>query len=64
MYDPYEGKQIVMVRDVKKECWVVEINTLEDLLDLQQEVDDELIIDSKGPCDNLPYIEIYDGYRE
>ena len=53
-----------MVRDVKKECWVVEINTLEDLLDLQQEVDDELIIDSKGPCDNLPYIEIYDGYRE
>ena len=38
-------------------CWEVEINTLEELLDLQKEVGEELII-SDG------YIEIYDEYRE
>lgn len=37
--------------------WEVEINTLEELLDLQKEVGEELII-SDG------YIEIYDDYRE
>lgn len=37
--------------------WDVEINTLEELLDLQKEVGEELII-SDG------HIEIYDDYRE
>lgn len=37
--------------------WEVEINTLEELLDLQKEVGEELIISDE-------YIEIYDAYRE
>lgn len=40
--------------------WEVDINTLEDLLELETEVDNQLIISSG----DLPEIEIYDCYRE
>lgn len=40
--------------------WEVDINTLEELLELETEVDNPIIISS----DDLPEIEIYDCYRE
>ena len=40
--------------------WEVDINTLEELLELEAEVNNSLIISS----DDSPEIEIYDGYRE
>lgn len=41
--------------------WVVEINTLEELMKLQEECGHSIIISSRNP---IPSIEIYDGYRE
>ena len=43
-----------------KKHWEVDINTLEELLELQTEVFDPLIISSDG----MREIEIYDSYRE
>ena len=43
-----------------KKHWEVDINTLEELLELQTEVFDPLIISSNG----MQEIEIYDSYRE
>lgn len=40
--------------------WEVDINTLEELLELEAEVNNSLIISS----DDSPEIEIYDCYRE
>ena len=40
--------------------WEVDINTLEELLELETEVDNPLIVSSDG----MREIEIYDGYRE
>ena len=40
--------------------WEVDINTLEELFELETEVANSLIISSGG----MPEIEIYDGYRE
>ena len=40
--------------------WEVDINTLEELLELETEVTNPLIISSDG----MPEIEIYDDYRE
>ena len=40
--------------------WEVDINTLEELLELETEVDNPLIISSDG----MREIEIYDSYRE
>lgn len=54
------AKKIVEIDPVghfEKVRWEIEINTLEELLDLLKEADNELII-SDG------YIEIYDAYRE
>lgn len=43
----------------------IEINSLEDLMNLQKDVVEELIIDfSNENPDHEPFIEIYDGYRE
>ena len=39
------------------DIWVVDINTLEDLLSLKESVGEELIVGDG-------YIEIYDDYRE
>lgn len=43
----------------------IEINSLEDLMNLQKDVVEELIIDFTSENHNHePFIEIYDGYRE
>lgn len=43
----------------------IEINSLEDLMNLQKDINEELIIDFTNENENHePFIEIYDGYRE
>lgn len=41
--------------------WYIEINTLEDLIKLQKEVNEEFIFNVESP---QPFIEIYDFWRE
>ena len=43
----------------------IEINSLEDLMNLQKDINEELIIDftSENP-NHEPFIEIYDNWRE
>ena len=55
----------------KDNCWVIELNTLEDLLNFQNEIGEEIVIgnlnDSFGENKDTGikhYIEIYDDYRE
>jgi hypothetical protein len=47
------------VRDLEVEAWVIEINTLEELMRLGKEVNEPLII-----FEDEMRIEIYDSYRE
>ncbi len=42
--------------------WVIELATLEELLELGRSQDEELIVRVKN--DGAPLIEIYDDYRE
>lgn len=47
--------------------WFIELNTLEDLLNLKEEVGEPVIIDDFWKDDNIGVkysIEIYDDYRE
>lgn len=49
----------------KHEVSTIEINSLEDLKNLQNDVVESLIIDfSNENPHHEPFIEIYDGYRE
>lgn len=49
----------------KYEVSTIEINSLEDLANLQKDVVESLIIDfSNENPHHEPFIEIYDGYRE
>lgn len=49
----------------KHEVSTIEINSLEDLANLQKDVVESLIIDFSNENPNHePFIEIYDGYRE
>ena len=47
----------------KETALTIEIESLEQLMNLMTDVDHELVV---GPVDDykMPYIEIYDGYRE
>lgn len=49
-----------------KECWFVEIETLEELIELRGEVGEDLIITHKFevPKEDYRVLEIYDDYRE
>jgi len=49
----------------KYEVSTIEINSLEDLVNLQKDINEELIIDftSENP-NHEPFIEIYDNWRE
>ena len=42
----------------------IEMDTIEDLMQLMKMVDEELIINNPLHTGGLPYIEIYDDYRE
>ena len=64
IFDSTTGLPIIQEREIENECWVIEINSIEDLMTLQNEVNEELIIGSNGLYDGLPYIEIYNGSRE
>ena len=62
------GKQIWQSTPCTRDIWTIEINTLEELMELKKEVDEEadyknglIIFTSK---DKMPEIEIYDDYRE
>jgi hypothetical protein len=48
-------------RDLIKDGWMIEINTLEELLDFCKEIKEEIVLTCK---DGTPGIEIYDAYRE
>lgn len=52
-----------IIRDFKDEDWFIEINTLEDLLKLEEKYG-ELIITTFYSKENYKEIEIYDDYRE
>lgn len=52
-----------IIRDFKDEGWFIKINTLEDLLKLEEKYG-ELIIKTFYENKNYKEIEIYDDYRE
>lgn len=63
------GKRIWQSAPRTRDVWTIEINTLEDLMALKKEVNDDehnygLIIFDADDENTLPEIEIYDGYRE
>lgn len=64
-YGNYEKKPCENAYEVNEEAyeskWRIEINTLEDLMKLQKEVNVDLVL---GVEDSQPYIEIYDDFRE
>lgn len=63
---PWRNKD-VPAEDVMEDCWTVEVNTLEGLLELAKSNKSPVIIappDSSGRGFQIPSIEIYDGYRE
>ena len=63
----YSGKLGIVEQTRLKEykTWVVDINTLEELLALMDEVRVEIVIGRSNKITNIDgYIEIYDGFRE
>ena len=63
----YSGKLGIVEQMRLKEykTWVVDINTLEELLALMDEVRVEIVIGRSNKVTNTDgYIEIYDGFRE
>lgn len=63
------GKRIWQSTPRTRDIWTIEINTLEDLMALKKEVNEEhhqvgLIIFDRDDENGMPEIEIYDGYRE
>ena len=52
-------------RDLEgRKAWFIDINTLEELINLQREIDCELVIGDYYDNHNITFIEIYDSYRE
>lgn len=51
-------------RDVEQTEWVVDINSIEDLLDLSKKYGELIISAQFCPWKIAPCIEIYDDYRE
>lgn len=50
--------------DVYRDCWGIELNTIEELMKFKDSVDEALILRTSYVDDNIPCIEIYDDYRE
>ena len=46
-----------------EDCWGIEINTLEELMEFQKDVGSDLILITYAHSE-IPEIEIYDDYRE
>lgn len=62
-FERYVGADKIQDKD-----WFIELNTLEDLLNLQEEIDEDIIISdyyyTYNSIDVKHSIEIYDDYRE
>ena len=52
------------VHHIMVPAWLIEVNTIAELMQLIADVDDPIIIHPTYLCDDLPTIEIYDDYRE
>ncbi len=66
---PCEGAALLKVSefDDEERFWVIEINTLEELINLRDKVGNDLILrwtDEKELGGEMREIEIYDDYRE
>jgi hypothetical protein len=59
-------RQYMPARDVMRECWTIELNSLEELHDLISKYGEIVVfgLDKEGRGFKLPTIEIYDNYRE
>ena len=55
-------RPLIQQRQRTLKCWVVEINTLEELLEFRKRHNEDLVITSGA--DGLIGIEIYDDWRE
>lgn len=51
-------------RDFRDNGWFIEVNSLEELLDLQKSCGSELVVSNSYMNELIPEIEIYDDYRE
>ena len=58
---PYEGAKCMGKDQWDNEKWIIEVNSLEELLAVSDKSDCSIIV-QRGEEEN--YIEIYDGYRE
>lgn len=54
-------EEITYKSGIKEKLWVIEVNSLEELMKLLRDVDEKIII---YECEGNNYIEIYDDYRE
>ena len=52
------------VVDNEEEGWVIEINSIEELLSFVEKCSDEIIISPKAYNSEMPCLEIYDDWRE
>lgn len=57
-----KGKRVWQYSPRQIDIWTIEINTLEDLMELEKEVGVGVIV--RAYDDEMPEIEIYDDYRE
>ena len=44
--------------------WTIEINSIEELHELSKTEGKEIIIGEADDCEKIPYLEIYDTWRE
>ena len=66
IFDPDDGHKIEQTKGLKEfKTWVVDINTLEELLAFRDEVGEEIIIGETDAFRHTDgFIEIYDDVRE
>ena len=66
--EPCDGAVLCEIKNTKtkttEEVWMIEVNSLEDLLELQKEVDEDLVLQEWWHNPEYYEIEIYDTYRE
>jgi hypothetical protein len=60
----HRGNKSMAYRDLERECWYVEIATLDDLLRFVQKHGDVIVGNAFMAPPNVPAIAIYDGYVE
>lgn len=62
---PDTGKTYYVDKERQDDRWIIEINTLEDLMDILASQNDSFIISKPGDYyPDCSHIEIYDCYRE